>query len=181
MHRDSPADPTAVTTMSDAIPRPGLLQTHRTLAFPADAVYTAFADPAQLAAWWGPAGFTNTFETFEFRPGGQWRFVMHGPDGTDYPNECRFGELVPGERIVIRHVVEPRFTLTVTLAPDRAAGADDASDSDEIVEVRSRTRLHWEQAFDDPKIAAAVRPICEPANEQNLDRLTAVLAKRRTD
>ena len=46
----------------------------------------AFSDPVRLARWWGPAGFTNTFTICEFKPGGQWSFTMHGPDGTNYPN-----------------------------------------------------------------------------------------------
>jgi uncharacterized protein YndB with AHSA1/START domain len=40
-----------------------------------------------LSRWWGPAGFTNTFEVCEFKKGGRWSFVMHGPDGRNYPNE----------------------------------------------------------------------------------------------
>lgn len=175
MSPDFFAAATAVTTMSDAIPRPGVLQTGRTLPATADAVYAAFADPVRLAAWWGPSGFTTTFEAFDFRPGGQWRHVMHGPDGKDYLNESRFDELVPGRRVVIRHLSEPRFTLTVTLAADRETDGS----GDEAIEVASRTRLQWEQAFDDPRVADAVRHVCVPANEQNLDRLTAVLEGRK--
>ena len=49
-------------------------------------IFAAFSDPVRLARWWGPAGFTNTFTICEFKPGGQWSFTMHGPDGTNYPN-----------------------------------------------------------------------------------------------
>jgi uncharacterized protein YndB with AHSA1/START domain len=108
--------------------------------------------------WWGPAGFSNTFEVFEFKPGGHWKFVMHGPDGADYPNESQFLELQAPTKLVIQHANQPRFKLTVSLD---AAG--------------SGTRLHWAQAFEDSQVAAHVRHIVEPANEQNLDRLTAVL------
>ena len=41
-----------------------------------DQLFTAFADPATLAKWWGPKGFTNTFEHFELRPGGEWKFTV---------------------------------------------------------------------------------------------------------
>ena len=51
-------------------------------------------------AWWGPNGFTTTTRAFEFRPGGVWEFVMHGPDGVDYPNRIEWREIVPPERIV---------------------------------------------------------------------------------
>jgi uncharacterized protein YndB with AHSA1/START domain len=29
----------------------------------------------------GPDGFSTTTSQFDFRPGGVWCFVMHGPDG----------------------------------------------------------------------------------------------------
>ena len=59
---------------------------------PPERVFRAWTDPNHLAQWWGPKGFTNTFEEFDLRPGGPWRFVMHGPDGTDYKNHSVFGE-----------------------------------------------------------------------------------------
>jgi uncharacterized protein YndB with AHSA1/START domain len=52
----------------------------------------------------GPAGFRNTFEVFEPRPGGRWCFLMHGPDGVDHPNESVFLAVEEPERIVFRHV-----------------------------------------------------------------------------
>lgn len=138
--------------------------TIRTLPYPPAAVYAAFAAPEVLATWWGPDGFTNTFEVFEFQPGGHWQFVMHGPDGSHYPNQSRFEVLEPGERIVIRHANAPLFTLTVRL--------------EAVVAVEGAgTRLDWTQVFDDAQVAQAVRPIVEPANEQNLDRLTRALAR----
>ena len=56
-------------------------------------VFAAFSDPERLSRWWGPAGFTNTFTTCEFNPGGRWSFTMHGPDGKNYRNECLFAEI----------------------------------------------------------------------------------------
>jgi uncharacterized protein YndB with AHSA1/START domain len=70
---------------------------------PRDLVFAAWTDPKHLAQWWGPNGFTTTTHSFDFRPGGVWRFVMHGPDGRDYQNRITFEELVPPERIVYRH------------------------------------------------------------------------------
>lgn len=121
-------------------------------------VYRAFADPTQLAAWWGPDGFANEFESFRFQVGGAWKFVMVSPDGTRYENENTFLELVPGERVVIQHESAPRFQLVVTLSI-----------------TPTGTHLHWSQTFEDPQVAAAVKHIVEPANEQNLDRLSVVL------
>lgn len=53
-------------------------------------VFAAFSDPGRLARWWGPAGFTNTFTNCEFKAGGRWSFIMHGPDGKNYKNEIVF-------------------------------------------------------------------------------------------
>jgi uncharacterized protein YndB with AHSA1/START domain len=136
------------------------MQTQRTLAYTPDEIYVAFSDPSRLAKWWGPKGFTNTFEIFDFKAGGNWKFMMHGPDGTNYPNNSVFRELEPGKKVVIRHVSTPHFTLSVTLLPDNEG-----------------TQILWAQEFDDPKVAAAVRHIVEPSNEQNLDRLTKLLGE----
>lgn len=125
-----------------------------------EALFTAFRDPVQLAAWWGPAGFTNEFHLFEFRPGGAWRFTMSGPDGAGYAMDHRFLEVVPVERIMVRHIQPGHdFTLTVTLAP-----------------LAGGTRVTWLMVFDDPAEAVRVRALVLPANEQNLDRLESFLA-----
>jgi uncharacterized protein YndB with AHSA1/START domain len=132
--------------------------TKRTIPANPASVFAAFQDPDRLATWWGPAGFTNTFETFEFWPGGRWVFAMHGPDGTTYPNESVFVSIVPDREIVIRHACPPHFQLAITLQGDPAG-----------------TLLTWDQTFDDDGVAQAIRHIVEPANEQNLDRLYDVL------
>jgi len=139
-------------------------RTARTLPHTPAAVYAAFESPERLAAWWGPAGFTNTFEVFEFKVGGQWQFVMHSPDGQHYPNKNVFQALEPGRKVVIRHDCAPYFTLSVTLTP-----------------TSNGTHLTWEQVLDDAATAQAVKHIVIPANEQNLDRLARVLAKAGSD
>lgn len=136
------------------------LSTSRTLPHSAAAIYAAFASPVVLATWWGPEGFTNTFEVFEFKPGGRWKFVMHSADGKNYANESLFAALEPDAKVVIEHIAHPHYTLTVSLDP-----------------VESGTRLTWEQTFKDSKTAHGLRHIVEPANEQNLDRLARALGK----
>lgn len=66
---------------------------------PRQMVYEAFADPRQVVEWWGPHGFNTTVLEMDLRPGGKWRIVMHGPDGTSYPNEMTFTAVVPNVRI----------------------------------------------------------------------------------
>lgn len=132
-------------------------QTSREIAADPSAVFAALADHNRLKTWWGPAGFTNTFETCEFRPGGRWVYVMHGPNGKNYPNESAFSEIAPARRVVIRHVSQPRYLLTISLEPLANGG----------------TLVRWEQTFEDPRVASGIEHIVVPANEQNLDRLAA--------
>jgi len=67
---------------------------------PRELVWEAFTDPKQVVKWWGPNGFTTTNQEMDVRPGGIWRHTMHGPDGTDYYNKCKFLEVAKPERIV---------------------------------------------------------------------------------
>jgi len=131
-------------------------QTSRKIPAPPRSVFAAFADSARLAVWWGPDGFTSTFRTFEFKPGGKWSFIMHGPDGKDYPNEIEIAEIEPPTRIVIHHVSQPRYLLTVTLASTADGG----------------TLVGWSQDFEDPDVGHRMERIVVPANEQLLDRLS---------
>ncbi len=104
----------------------------------------------------GPgAGFTNTFHVCEFKTGGRWSFIMHGPDGANYDNENVFAEIAAPHRVVVQHLSEPKFHLTIQLS---------ASDVGTLVS--------WEQVLESEEFARKVAHIIEPANEQNLDRLT---------
>jgi len=145
--------------MSEANNPNAAVCTERVLSASPRRVFAAFEQPDQLARWWGPKGFTNTFEQFEFKPGGRWVVVMHGPNGANYPNENIFREIQPDSRIVIEHVVKPWFMLTVTLT---ARG--------------DQTHLAWVGEFESPEAAAKMRPLVTTANEQVFDRLQALLA-----
>jgi uncharacterized protein YndB with AHSA1/START domain len=81
----------------------------RLIHAPRARVFAAWTDPAQLAKWWGPNGFTTTTHVFDFRPEGTWEFTMHGPDGTDFPNKIHYLEIVPPERLVYKHGGEAGF------------------------------------------------------------------------
>ena len=100
---------------------------------------------------------------FDFRAGGVWRFVMHGPDGRDYQNRITFDEIVPPERIVYRHGggddVEPvQFTQTVTFE-DLGNG---------------KTRLTWHGMF--PSAEERERVIKEYGADKGLVQTMARLA-----
>ncbi len=75
----------------------------RVISAPRELVFEAFTQVRHLSRWWGPEGFSTTTRSFEFRVGGAWDFVMHGPDGTDYQEWITWREIVPPERIELRH------------------------------------------------------------------------------
>ena len=132
----------------------------RTFAVPPSQVFAAFTDPERLKKWWGPAGFTNTFHEFDFRPDGMWRFLMHGPDGTDYVNESQFVEIVDNERIVFDHLrTMHRFRMAMTFAG------------------RNETTLTWRMRFETVAECEKVKAFAGNANEQNFDRLAAELTR----
>ncbi|TGM14012.1 ATPase [Leptospira selangorensis] len=75
----------------------------KTFDAPRELVWDAWTDPKHVAIWWGPNGFTNTIHEMSVKPGGIWRFIMHGPDGVDYPNRIEFIEVVKPEKLVYDH------------------------------------------------------------------------------
>src|SRR5262249_61508148 len=75
----------------------------RVIDAPRELVFEAFTEVRHLSQWWGPDGFTTTTRAFEFRAGGEWDFVMHGPDGTDYQEGITWTEIGLPERIALRH------------------------------------------------------------------------------
>jgi uncharacterized protein YndB with AHSA1/START domain len=88
---------------------------------PRTLVFDALIDPVHVGAWWGPNGFTTTTKRIDVRPGGEWVFVMHGPDGVDFPNWIRYRDIVRHERIEYDQGGETpeapvHFRVTVTLA-----------------------------------------------------------------
>ena len=97
----------------------------RLISAPRELVFEAFTEVRHLSRWWGPEGFTTTTRAFEFRVGGEWDFVMHGPDGTDYQEWISWTEIVPRERIALVHGEsrgDPNaFESVITFAPDGPA------------------------------------------------------------
>jgi uncharacterized protein YndB with AHSA1/START domain len=119
-------------------------------------VFAAISSPERLARW-----FTNTVSVCEFKTGGRWTLVMHGPDGASYPNENVFGEIVPNQKVVVEHPMQPVFRLTIELNPS-ATG----------------TLVSWAQAFESADVARQIEHIVVPANDQNLQRLMAEVLEK---
>jgi uncharacterized protein YndB with AHSA1/START domain len=96
--------------------KPGTPRGTRRAGFDAspDIVFDAWTDPKHIVQWWGPNGFRTTIYKMDVRPGGEWQFIMHGPDGVDYDNKSVYIEIVKPERLVSSHVSTPKFRATVT-------------------------------------------------------------------
>jgi uncharacterized protein YndB with AHSA1/START domain len=139
-----------------------------TRVFPHDRalVYSAWTQPELVTQWWGPAGFTDTLIAHDLRAGGWWRHILHGPDGTDYPNLAVFTEVVPPERLGFRHyttpepVGEPNYTNPTTFEP-----------------VPTGTLVSMRMQFASPEQWAAARDVVVPKNEENFDKLGGLLER----
>lgn len=113
-------------TISDPSPTADreILISHRISAAP-ERVFEAFTDVCHLRHWWGPDGFTTTTRDFAFREGGEWIFVMHGPDGTDYPEWISWTTIRPPEYLEFRHGERPddpnAFISMITFIPEDGA------------------------------------------------------------
>jgi uncharacterized protein YndB with AHSA1/START domain len=86
----------------------------RLINAPVKLVFEVWTKPEHIKHWWGPRGFTNTISKMDVKPNGEWIFVMHGPDGTNYDNKNIFIEIIKNEKIVIRHAGPPDFKLIAT-------------------------------------------------------------------
>jgi len=96
----------------------------RLIDAPRELVWEAWTKAEHVKHWWGPDGFTNTIHEMEVKPGGVWRFMMHGPTGIDFPNKIVFNEVVKPERLVYTHSSEDEndpniFHTTVTFEEKR--------------------------------------------------------------
>lgn len=142
----------------------------RLLDAPRELVFDVWTDPNHVAHWWGPRGFTNTIEKMDVRPGGVWQFIMHGPDGVDYPNRVVYLEVVRPERLVYVHDSgqsdDPgQFHVTVTF-------------SAEGNKTRLAMQLVFKSAAERERVVKEVGAV-EGLN-QTLDRLTEYLQRSQS-
>ncbi len=141
----------------------------RLIRAPRELVFEAFTEVRHLSRWWGPDGFTTTTRSFDFREGGVWDFVMHGPDGTDYQEWITWTEIVRPERIVLLHGKSrddpTAFESTLVLAQHEAA-----------THVVMRTVFHTKKLRDE---AVGKYHVIEGA-QQTLSKLTMYLTELPT-
>jgi uncharacterized protein YndB with AHSA1/START domain len=149
--------------------KPNEIRIQRTYDAPVQAVWDAWTDPAQVAQWWGPRGFTITTHSKELRPNGTWNYTMHGPDGTDWPNITTYHEVQPLKKLVYDHGASadrpPMFRVTVLFE-----------------EVDGKTHMDMTMALETAEAAVQTRQFIKAANGNGTwDRLDEFLAKRLAD
>jgi uncharacterized protein YndB with AHSA1/START domain len=141
----------------------------RTVNAPRELVFDAFTDPSNIGQWWGPNGFTTTVYEMDVRPGGVWRYMMHGPDGTDYPNKVVYIDVVRPERLVYHHgsdgdVANDPHSFHVTIT---------------FVVVGGKTAVTMRAVFATAEQFAEVKKFgAVEGGEQNLARLEAYLSRK---
>ncbi|UKT64027.1 SRPBCC family protein [Pedobacter mucosus] len=133
----------------------------RTFNFSRALVYKAWTDPNHLKNWWGPAGFTNTFLEFDLSIGGRWKFIMHGPDKGNYPNECEFIEIEKPSLIAWKRLSKPYFKVVVTF--------------EEL--IINETKVVFKMIFATPKECNKLKPFVVDKNEENFVKLEVELTE----
>lgn len=131
------------------------VHTSRVIHAPRERVFAAWTDPSQLARWWGPKGFTNTFHRFELKPEGIWEFTMHGPNAMDFHNTCVFKRIEPPGYLEFEHLKDMHFYKAMV----------------NFTEVPEGTRIDWIMRFDTAEELAPIREFIAKANEENMDKL----------
>lgn len=124
-------------------------------------VYRAWTDPNHLKNWWGPKGFTNTFNEFDLRPGGKWSFIMHGSDKGNYPNECEFIKIEKPSLITWKRISKPLFQVAASFEAITA----------------NQTKIVFRMIFDTPEECNKLKPFVVDKNEENFDKLENELTK----
>jgi len=124
-------------------------------------VYRGWTDPNHLKNWWGPAGFTNTFNEFDLRVGGKWSFIMHGPGKGNYHNECEFIKIDKPKLIAWKRYSKPIFQVVATF--EEVSG--------------DKTKIIFKMLFNTAEDCRKVKTFAVDKNEENFDRLENELTK----
>jgi uncharacterized protein YndB with AHSA1/START domain len=131
-----------------------------TFKAPADLMWKVWSSAEHIVNWWGPNGFTNTIDIMDFQEGGEWKFTMHGPDGTNFPNRSVFKEIIPYKKIVFEHF-NPHFITTVLF---ESKGEE--------------TSIDWTLLFDTVEMREIIVKVhkADEGQKQNIEKLATYLS-----
>ena len=131
------------------------LRLKRELPFPRSVVYGAVTEPARLARWWGPRGFSVPAVEFDPRPGAGYRIAMQPPDGDPFVLSGEFREVDPPSRLAFTFRWDPpdpddRETIAALSFIESAQGTELQLVQGEFA-TQGRLALHedgWTESFD---------------------------------
>jgi uncharacterized protein YndB with AHSA1/START domain len=150
---------------------------------PRELVFKAWTDPKHMARWWGPHHFTNPVCELDVRPGGKWRIVMRGPDGSLHPANGVYREVVPPERLVMtmnHSELSDEWHDRVNPNRDKTAGkpALEALTTVTFEDQGGKTKLTVRMRFESAAVRDALLKIGMTEGwSQSMERLKEVLAK----
>jgi uncharacterized protein YndB with AHSA1/START domain len=144
------------------------LELTRVLPAARSVVFGAFSDPTQLAKWWGPKGFTNPVCEVDARPGGAIRIDMGAPDGTVFPMDGVFHEIVAPERLVFTSRAFAADTNKTLIKAHNTVTFADAGGKTQLTVVARVVELA-------PEFAAAAAGM-EQGWSQSFERLEALVS-----
>lgn len=81
----------------------------REVDVPVELVWKAWTTPEHVVKWFTPSPWKTVECSIDLRPGGSFRTVMQSPDGTKFPNDGCYLEIVPQERLVWTSALQPGF------------------------------------------------------------------------
>lgn len=122
-------------------------------------LFEAWTNPDLLQQWWGPAGFTNTFHEFDLRPGGRWRFTMHGPEKGHYENEVEFLKIERPTLLAWNRISKPLFRVVTSF--EKMAD--------------NQTKVIFRMQFDSEEACNKLKQYVPDKNEENFDKLENLL------
>lgn len=138
--------------------------TTRTFNYSKETLFSAWSNPIHLKNWWGPKGFTNTFNEFDFREGGKWDFTMHGPDKGNYHNECEFVKIEAPNLIGWKRYSKPLFKVLFTFEALN----------------QKQTKVVFKMIFDTAEECNKLKGFVVDKNEENFDKLEEELKRMAT-
>ncbi len=149
--------------------QPNEIKLYRIYNAPVKMVWDAWTDPDQVAQWWGPRGFSLTTHSMDLRPGGNWIYTMHGPDGTDFPYSTKYFKVEPQSKLVYDHGSKddspPMFRVTVLFS-----------------ETDGKTHMDMTMTLPSPEAAIETRKFIKAAGgDASWDRLAEYLEKGTSD
>jgi uncharacterized protein YndB with AHSA1/START domain len=153
----------------------------RVLNAPRARVFNAWTDPEQVIRWWGPHSVTNSECDLDLRPGGTYRIVMCGPDGTEYPVKGVFREIRPPAQLVMTlDASEHPKEWHDLVKPDRSERepnpAGEMLDTVIFEDLGAKTRLTVRTQFETPEIREAMLKMgMTDGWAQSLERLADVV------